>query len=70
MRKGQYTERQLKRFLRITKFIGKKGRYPIHTELAKMFKVRLGGTTNAIIKQYRKSIENCVLCGKSIYEKV
>ena len=64
-RKGLLTEKQLKRFPVIDRFVKRKKRLPLNYEIVKMFRVGLGATSKEILEKYikhRKNLKRCPLC--------
>ena len=66
MTKGFIGSKQLKRFVRIRKFTRKYSRIPTNKEVSKMFKVSIGETSSDILKKYKSTIGNCLLCGHKL----
>jgi len=66
MKKGWITGVMLKRFPVITRFAKKNDRLPFNSEVAKMFNLSLGETTKDVLDKYKKSLSNCVVCGKKL----
>lgn len=66
MKKGQISDKMLRRFPVITRFANKYHRLPTNVEIQKMFKIAkngIGETTKDILDKYQKSLINCTLCG-------
>lgn len=66
MRKDSTTIKQYKRFEWIDDFILKNKRFPINEEVKKAFNLKSFSTSFFCLKKYKKQLNICPLCKKSL----